>query len=340
MSSDNSSLGYSIDDINFEEQHNFVFDNPKEIKDKKKKSNIKNSNIFEWVSLNEKWKQKILSDNFLVYDSVDEETLNIENVIVNSKLVKPKFIKMQIKKYLNDIPFQEFSKIINNYKNEKNEFIGDFDINKIKTRNSLIKILTKPNFKLQTDNTTLHILSQILNLDFIIFDDLTKKIIHPKKLHKNIILMFKQKKQESYSNSESENNNSELESEAESESENNSELESGAENEFYNNIVKINKYNVKLIGLKLNEEIKLKFERNKLPDDLDNILDRHTFLLKHTQNAINIIKLNNKKLTIKEIMKEINNNIQMKLLEDDINDLMIILKNLLQQELFKNSINK
>jgi hypothetical protein len=324
MSSENSSLGYSLDDINFEEEHNIVFDMPKEIKDKKKKSNIK-KDIFEWVPLNENWKKKVLSDNFLIYDSVDEETFNMESILINSKLIKPKFIKMQIKQYLNDIPFQEFSKIINNYKiNKNNEFFGDFDINKIKTRNSLIKTITKPNFKLQSDDTTLHILSEILNVDFIIFDDTTKKIIYPKKLHKNVILILKEK-------------NYELKSENESELDSDSEFNSYAK---FNNYRNNKNYNVKLIGIKINDEIKKKFERNKLPNDLNDILDKHTFLLKHAKNAIKNLKLNNKKLTIKEIMKEINSNIQTKLLDDDIDDLMIILKNLIEQELFKKSINK
>ena len=55
---------------------------------------------------------------------------------------------------------------------------------------------------------------------------------------------------------------------------------------------------------------------------------------KTTKNVNNHIKSSCK------MMKEINNNIQMKLLEDDIDDLMIILKNLIEQELFKKSINK
>lgn len=319
----------TLDDINFIEAHNIIFNNPenkKEVKDKKVRKTEKTS-IYEWVQLNENWGKKLLSDKFLLYDTIDDENKNIESVLVNSKFVKPKGIKQKFKKYLNDLSFQEFSQIINSYKNKNNkEFFGDFDIYKVKTRNTLIKELTKAN--LQTDNTTLHILSHIFDLDFIIFDEDTKKIIIPEnKLHKNIILIYKLRDER--------NNKFENKTESEVESEVESELESEESKK-----TKIRKYHVKLIGIKSNDmnDIKTKFIRNKLPKELLNILDRHTFLLSHAQNAIEIIKLNNGKLSIKDIMKEINKNIQLKLPESDIDNLMIILKNLINQENFKKSI--
>jgi hypothetical protein len=329
----NSLESISLDDINFEggdSQYNknkyknideslqkLIFENEdsgnlEQISDMKIQNNKytkKIKNLFEWTKLNESWDKKLLSKNFYIYDCIDKDDCNIENILYNSDF-NIKGIKQKIKKYLKEIPFNEFMKIINNYKyqqNQNKEFIGAFDINKIKTRYGLIKELTEKKFILQNDNTTLYILSQIFDIDFIIFDDRTKEIIdlRDKNLNENIILILK----ESYND-----------------------IEYNEEQEILNRTI------VKLIGIKIKDDMKTTFIRNMIPDELKNILDKHNFLLSHAKNAISIFKKKDKKLTVRGIIKEILNNIQTELSTEELNDLMIILKNLIDQELYKKSI--
>lgn len=304
----------SLEDIKFGGNNELVFDTIHKIpndlikttRKEYKKSKISND-MFEWVKIDDKWKRKILSDNFYIYNCIDNENHNVETVIHNAKLCKITMIKSKLKKYLKDIPFDDFSNIIHSYKfyQNNNEFVGNFDSNGIKTRNALIKEITNENFELQSDMTTLQIIRKLFNVDFIMFDDKTKEIIHileEEKLNDNVILIYRTK----YKNSTSSNN--------------------------------YEKYIIKLIGIKVNDKIEYKFERNKIPKELNNILDRHTFLLLHAKNTINEFHKNKKKITIRNVMKDIINNSQTNITNNEIDELMIILKNLIEQHIFKKSI--
>lgn len=321
----------TLDDIIFEkinkkenENFNLIFDT------KSENGNIENKKgIFEWTKLNKKWENKLLSNNFYKYDCINNNFCNIENALINSGLIKTNSsLKQKIKNYLKEIPFDDFSRIINNYKfcNEQNkEYIGNLNLNNIKSRNVFIKEITKRDFSLQGDNVTLYIISEILNVDFIIFNDETNEIIdltQNNKLNDNIIIIYKQLLKNTMNN----------------------DSEEGYYNHYKNNNLnhhqddKEKMYIIKLIGLKNKDEIKTKFKRNKVPEDLHNILDRHDFLLLHVQKVINDFKINKKKITIRGIMKDIMDNIKSEINDNEINDIMIILYNLINQENFKKSI--
>jgi len=292
---DNDLNDINLNDNDFEE---IIFDKP--IKTDRKINVNKINELFEWVIINDNWKNKLLTDKFYIYDSIDKNLCNIETIII--KIAKVKNIKQRIKKYINEISYQDFCKIVKSYQNEKHGNIKNID--NIKTRNNLIKILTNKEYILESDYTTLYILSEILQIDFIIFDNDNQEIIdltnRKDNKNENFIIIYKETNK--------------------------------------TNDDKIKTYS-RLIGLKNdNNEIDYKFVRNKLPKKIDEILDKHIFFLSHAKNASKNLKKNNKKITIREIMKEIKNNIKMDLSDNDINYFMLILKNILEQDAYKKAI--
>jgi len=283
-----------FDDIDFSELNNVI----KEKRNKMSKNELKKT--FEWGLLDNIWLKKLLSNRFYKNECLIQENCTIENILITSDIIKTG-LKQRIKKYLKEISFDEFSKIVNNYKLiHEQEYIGDININKITNRNSFIKEITNHNFILQCDDVTLYILSNILNIDFIILDDTLKEVIDKSEnnnLNENIMLLYKE---------QIENDDNQKQ------------------------------YILKLIGIKdENNEIKYIFKRNETPKELNNILDRHTFLLSHVKNIFNDFKSNKKRIVIKDIMKDVKKNIHTQISDKELKNVMIILKNLIEQDMYK-----
>jgi len=89
----------------------------------------------------------------------------------NNKYTHIKLRKI-IGDYINKLNDNVFQNIIDNYKIEKDndEFIGKWDPYKIKNKQDFIKHINKLGFHFEGDDTTLNILSDVLNVDFIIIN--------------------------------------------------------------------------------------------------------------------------------------------------------------------------
>ena len=89
----------------------------------------------------------------------------------NNKYTHIKLRKI-IGDYINKLNDDDFQNIIDNYKIEKDnsEFIGKWDPYKVKNKQDFIKHINKLGFHFEGDDTTLNILSDVLNVDFIIIN--------------------------------------------------------------------------------------------------------------------------------------------------------------------------
>lgn len=264
---------------------------------------------FEWTKLNNIWNNKLLSNNFNKQECVDQFSCNIENIIKNSGVLSSS-LKLKFKKYIKECSFDEFSKIVNNYKflqNTKKEFVGNLNLDSIKNRQGLIKQISSSEFELQCDSVTLYIISKILNVDFIVLNDKNKEIYENKseKDDPNIVVILIYKELD----------------------------ENNKDPDF-------NKYITKLIGIKKNKDIQFNFKRNELPEEINNITDRYNFLLQHLRNVFNNFKINNKKITIRAIIKETKERAMTSIKDSELNKLVVILKNMIEQDIFKNNIKK
>ena len=124
----------------------------------------------DWESLNLKWRIKLNSENFMIKNTLEENTL--VSVIINSGILKTKGKMMNmVAKYIREMPQGEFVDLIENYRisSDNREYIGEWDPYNIHIKRDFIKQIKVLNFILYGDNVTLGLLSKVLKVDFIIF---------------------------------------------------------------------------------------------------------------------------------------------------------------------------
>jgi len=111
----------------------------------------------------------------------------------NNKYTHIKLRKI-IGDYINKLNNDDFQHIIDNYKIEKDnsEFVGNWDPYKVKNKQAFIKHINKLGFHFEGDDTTLNILSDILNVDFIIINK-NKSITLKLNNKRAIIILYYQK---------------------------------------------------------------------------------------------------------------------------------------------------
>jgi len=133
---------------------------------------VSKENIYkiDWEPLNTKWKIKLNSENFMIKNTLEENTL--VSAIINSGILKTEGKVMNmIAKYIKDIPQGEFVDLIENYRisSDNKVYIGNWDPYNIHNKRDFTKQIKMLGFKLHGDNVTLGLLSRVLKVDFIIF---------------------------------------------------------------------------------------------------------------------------------------------------------------------------
>ncbi len=135
----------------------------------------KNAKIdFIWENISDKWQDKLLSSNFFIKNCLADgncQFRSIETALNNSGYkTNHKKLRNLIIKYINNLDNKLFFNIIQNYRLEKDhgEFIGNWDPYSIKNKSNFIKEIKKTGFHFQGDHITLDLISNALNIQFVI----------------------------------------------------------------------------------------------------------------------------------------------------------------------------
>ena len=201
---------------------------------------------FTWESLDERWNDILLSDNFVVKDCIPDgncQFRSLEEALKKTTLkMSHKKLRILIANYILTISDARYKEILDTYLSEKqnNEFIGKWNPTKIKTRKQFINEIKKSGFNFQGDNLTLVLLSEVLKIDFLIFNADSHSILDINKSNKQIVILY------------------------------------------YMRHGLSGHYNT--VGLKNEKNIKTLFLKNNLDDEINNILDKNIFFKKHLEH--------------------------------------------------------
>lgn len=274
-----------------------------EQKDNEYKNDIDIRMDFTWLPLNKKWSEKLMSKKFMEKDCIgdgDCQFRSIETALTNAgyKMDNNKLRRI-LGKYINKLPNEHFYNILQNYRIEKQngEFKGGWNPFYVKTKRQFINNIVKSGFHFEGDSITLELLSKALGVDFIIFDNKYNitDLSDTENLNDKLIILY-------YTRDASSNNNG----------------------------------HYKTIGLSMNETIDNRkdnkiltiFKRNKLPKEIDIILDKHTFLLEHIKELYG--GYNKEDVKLNKILYDIGEKLDIKLTSSDKKKIMVILRNWLQ----------
>lgn len=144
-----------------------------------------------WKPMNEKWSSFLLSNHFYLNDT----TYSIEYAIFNAGLkMNHDKLRTTVARYIRKIPYHEFWKLIQNYK-ETNVIS-----NVIKKKYDFIQILKTPDFEFPGDITTLHLLSNALDIDIVIFSETNPLINKLSDKHDKVVLLYKKNDESGFQN--------------------------------------------------------------------------------------------------------------------------------------------
>lgn len=138
--------------------------------------NINEMPKYSWVPLNKKWQLILRSNNFREKECNGDgncQFRSIAQALSNAGFKhNHKKLRQDISKYIYELPQDQFELIINNYRFEiqSGDFQGNWDPLKVQTRYDFAKHLKKSGNHFQGDNITMSLLSQVLKIDFIVFD--------------------------------------------------------------------------------------------------------------------------------------------------------------------------
>ena len=220
---------------------------------------------FEWIQLDAKWQEKLLSESFYQKDSIPDgncQFRSIETALSNAGYrANHAKIRKIIAKYIREMSNEDFSKIIQHYRLEKQmgEFQGEWDPFKVRTKRDFMKHVSTAGFHFEGDNMTLNLLSRASKIDFIIFDEdyNITNLSNPDLLNEKIVVLYY-----------------------------------------------VNKSHYRTIGIKTKRgKMQTLFKRDALPSELVLVLDKERLFIGHTRKVIQSLKEQDKKMTLNGIMK-------------------------------------
>lgn len=264
--------------------------------------NKRDEEVFTWEPLEEPWRKKLQSENFVVKNCLGDgncQFRSIETALTNAGCkTDHERLRRSLCKYINGLENAEFFDIIQNYRLEKQhgEFVGEWDPFSIRNKRDFTTQLKKPGFNFQGDNITLSLICKVLNVDIVILDsslnisDLTNN----DKPHPKIIFLYYDRSKQHY----------------------------------------------KTIGFQTKRKrIITMFKRTELPEEIDRILDKHNFYLYHIKNICSQ-ELKCGRIELNKIIKTIEDRIQTHLSKQDKRSILKIIRMILDNEDFFNRIKK
>lgn len=152
--------------------------------------------MVKWERLPKKWQQYLLSNNFLIRDVKGDGNCQFRSINVALRNSEQNYSHLELRNllanYIRNMEESKFIMIIENYKEEKenNQFEGEWDPNEIQTQEDLAKEIEKPGFNYEGDDITLSLLTDILSIDFVIFDNYN--VFNVGNNHNKFIILYRE----------------------------------------------------------------------------------------------------------------------------------------------------
>jgi len=254
---------------------------------------------FQWEPLDNIWQKKLLTNNLFVKNCEMDgncQFRSIETALKGTSFKHThKQLRLLIGKYINKLSKEDFDSLINNYRIEKDngEFNGEWEPYDIKTKKQFITQIKKLGFNFEGDNITLSLLSNALDIDFIIFNNNEHSITNltgtiPK--NKLILLYYVS----------------------------------------FNNSGHYQTIGIKKFTSLKNKVITL-FNRSSLPNELEIFLDKEKLYYSHIKKIYNNLIKSPQKITLHSLYTNLSNNLVITLTRNDKKIILKILKEFLNK---------
>lgn len=256
----------------------------------------------DWELLNTKWRMKLNSDNFMIKNTLEENTLM--NVIMNSGILRTRGKIMNIiVKYIKEMPQGEFVDLIEAYRisSDNREYIGDWDPYNIHNKRDFIKQIKVSDFTLHGDDVTLSLLSRVLKVDFIIFGSDYSITPHGITSHGSTKLLY--------------DGNEKIIL-----------VYYDMEKRYYRVM------GIRKLGGRMNGKIDILISRMKMPVDLGSILDKNEFYLGHIKSICEEKVC--KRVVLSDLIRELENRVQMTLSIEDRKSVIRMIREWLHDEMY------
>jgi hypothetical protein len=253
---------------------------------------------FVWRSLDKTWSEKLLSDRFVEKDCVGDgncQFRSIETALTNAgHKATHRSLRSAIARHIKRISNDDFFTILQNYRieQENGDFVGEWDPHTVRNKKDFIREISKTGFHFEGDDITLSLLSNAIGIDFVILNN-----------EYNILNL---------SNPDA--------------------LKKKVVILYYDNFGNTGHY--KTIGLRSkhpSRNVKTMFKRDKLPKEIDILLDKHTLFLEHIKHFCGDKNVCNK-LTLNKVLTTIEKQIQMAIVGQDKRTFIRILRMWLENE--------
>lgn len=285
---------------------NISFESERVSSKKTKKTSLKkDNNTYYWEPINEDWQTKLGSKHFMIKNCLGDgncQFRSIETALTNAgyKTTHEK-LRKKIAKYIDELNDSDFIHIIKTYQIEKQngEFVGNWDPFVINNKKDFIKIIKKSGFDFQGDFITLEIMSRAIEVDILILTS-------------------------------------------------DSDLINLSDPDKLQNKILILYYDkggngyghYQTIGLKQKSgSVESIFKRSNLPNEIDRILDKHSFLLFHIKTICEKDTCGTSRIHLNYILKTLESRLKVKISRNDKKSVMKITRTLLENKDFFNNIS-
>ena len=265
---------------------------------------------FQTLRFDNKWKTKLLSDNFILLGATgkgDEKYLTLEMALYNAGYkLREGGLKAKIRKYIQDLTQWEFLQFLDKYKIQKSDgkFTGKWDPFGVRNKNEFLREFKSPHFTLEDDNIMMSLISQMFNVDFIIFhENYCIQDLRGLVLQNKFIILYKFTE---------------------------------------NNLIEGQKTFICCVGLKKKKKrynklldgykIDYKFDNEHLPTEISILLNREEFIFKHVLNLIDNKLKNKNALHLDEIIGELEKILCMNFSHSEIRGIIKIINSILSDK--------
>lgn len=241
---------------------------------------------FQKLRFDEKWNTKLLTDNFVLLGTTgknSERYLTLEMALFNAGYrIREGGLKKKIRKYIKDLTEWEFLQLLDEYRGLKTsgKFTGRWNPFGIRNKNEFLREFRSPHFTVEDDPIMISLVSQITNLDFVIFhENYTIQDLRGQNDRKFIIL---------YKFTEKNPSNTSYSTYM---------CCVGLNKKKHNNNIKHKKSN--------NNNLIYKFDNEHIPEEISILLNRDEFVFRHISNLIETKLNKNECLKLDKIIDEL-----------------------------------